>query len=312
MNSKWFKRVVSAAGIAGGLLFFGAGAANAAIPVASDDGSPVSAQHIVRGPLGFAQPVGLRHSDDQFQPLNSTPRTESGPEGALPSLGNPPTNGMRLDVPQLAGQVQQQAAPVTSKLGSLPEDDSSLPVSGNGPVGGLVGGLTGPSSPLGGLTNGGLPESSTVTALPLSATSRVLPLSATPEASTFTIAKGTQLPVDGLGNDVRNVGVTNLGSSVGTTVGNTVTGQPPAGESTEAGSAVPSADNLANGTNVAGLPMNVANPLLDQLAPSSEDAPAVPSQLPVAPGSDPLSAVTGATGNLLDGQGLPGALQPQQ
>jgi hypothetical protein len=305
MNSKWFKRVVSAAGIAGGLLFFGAGAANAAIPVAGDDASTVSAQHIVQGPAGLVRPVGLQHAGDRFQPLGTAPEAGSGLEGALPSLGNPPTNGMTVDVPQIAGQVQQQAAPVTSKLGSLPED-GQLPLSGDGgPLGGLTGGLTGGDSPLSGITNGGLPEASPVTALPLSATSTVLPLSM-PEDSTFTIAKGTELPVSGLGNDVRDVSGTNLGSTVGTTVA----GQPAlpsTGESTE--SAVPAADNLAGGTNVAGLPMNVTTPVLDQLAPSSPEDATLPSTLPAAPGSDPVSAVTGVTGNLLDGQGLPGALQ---
>jgi hypothetical protein len=205
MNSKWFKRVMGAVGIAGGLLFLGSAAANAAIPVAGED---VTAQHVVQGPAGLVRPVGLQHVGDRFQPLGSAPRAESDLDAVTPALGNPPTNGMQVNVPQLANragdQVDQQAMPVTQKvaapvnntLGKLPED-GGLPLSGatgdtgatgpSNPIGGLTGGLTGGDSPLGGLTTSGpvssdglandgqVPEAR-ATALPLSATSRVLPL----------------------------------------------------------------------------------------------------------------------------------------
>jgi hypothetical protein len=357
MNSKWFKRVVGAAGIAGGLLFFGSAAANAAIPVA---GEGLSAQHVVQGPAGLVRPVGLQHVGDRFQPLASAPRAESDLDAVTPALGNPPTNGMRVNVPQLANragdQVSQQARPVTQKvsqpvdntLGKLPEDGGlpltvaagttgdTAPTASTGataptaptaptgdtgatgatapapasPIGGLTGGLTGGSSPLGGLASSdGVANDASVpearaTALPLSATSRVLPLSV-PED--FAVARGTQLPVSGLGSDVR---------SLGTTVNKTVDqrGSMPAGSIPTAASAqsaakpesaLPAADNLAGGANVAGIPMNVATPTLNQLTQVQPEAGTL--ALP-GPGSDPVGAVTNVVGNVADGEGVPGSL----
>jgi hypothetical protein len=326
MNSKWLKRVVSAAGIAGGLLFFGAGAANAAIPVANDNFAP---QHIVQGGSGLVQPVGLQHLGDRFQPLGSAPRSESGMDGVAGALGNPPTNGMKVDVPQLANaagqQVNTQAAPVTQQvaqpvnrtLGSLPEDGAVPPLStAGGTLGNLAGGLTSGTNPLGGLANGnsgvtndgsgmtndGAAPEARALALPLSATSRVLPLSV-PED--FTVAKGSQLPVSGLGDDVRT-----LGDTVNRTVdqrSSLPAGSIPTAPNQAPESALPAADGLAGGANVAGIPVaNLSGPVLDGL---SQQAPEDGTTLALpGPGSDPVGAATGVVGNLADGEGLPGSL----
>lgn len=335
MNSKWFKRVVAAAGIAGGLLFFGAGAANAAIPVAGDTLAP---QHIVQGSNGLAQPVGLLHAGDRFQPLASPPRAESDMDGVAGALGNPPTNGMKVSVPQLANaagqQLNQQAdtqvkplaqqatQPVAQPLGSLPEDGVvPAPSQVGGQLGTLTSGLTTGNSPLNGLTDGGglgngpggkgmgndnnVGPESAVTALPLSATSRVLPLSM-PEG--FTVAKGSQLPVDGLGDDVRT-----LGSTVNRTVDQRSSLRPGSiptapGQSPE--SALPAADNLSSGANLAGIPVaGLSGPVLDGL--SQPQAPEGTTLALPGPGSDPVGAATGVVGNLADGKGLPGSLQQQ-
>jgi hypothetical protein len=316
MNSKWFKRVVAAAGIAGGLLFLGAGAANAAIPVAGDTLAP---QHIVQGSNGLAQPVGLLHAGDRFQPLASPPRAESNLDGVAGALGNPPTNGMKVDVPQIANAAGQQLHQQAGQLGSLPEDGVvPAPSQVGGQLGTLTSGLTTGNSPLNGLTDGGLgnapggkgmgndnnvgPESA-VTALPLSATSRVLPLSM-PEA--FTVAKGSQLPVSGLGDDVRT-----LGSTVNRTVdqrSSLPAGSIPTAPGQSPESALPAADNLSSGANVAGIPVaGLSGPVLDGL--SQPQAPEGTTLALPSAGSDPVGAATGVVGNLADGQGLPGSLQ---
>ncbi len=319
MNSKWLKRVVSAAGIAGGLLFFGAGAANAAIPVANDNFAP---QHIVQGGSGLVQPVGLQHLGDRFQPLGTAPRSESGLDGVAGALGNPPTNGMKVDVPQLTNaagqQLNTQAAPVTQQvaqpvnrtLGSMPEDGVVPPLStAGGTLGNLAGGLTTGTNPLGlasgnsGVTNDGDAPEARALALPLSATSRVLPLSV-PED--FTVAKGSQLPVSGLGDDVKT-----LGDTVHQTVdqrSSLPAGSIPAAPGQTPESSMPAADGLASGANVAGIPVaSLSGPVLDGLtrqAPEDGTTLALPG-----PGSDPVGAATNVVGNLANGEGLPGSLQ---
>lgn len=301
MNSKWFYRAVGAAGLAGGALLLGAGVAHAG--VAQDGAVPQHPIHGVMRPIMVdrdgAGATGS-HRLGYYPEADLLPGVSSAP-------GSTPTNGTRVDTPKVTDAVGnllgKQAKSVTNGGGNQgllgrPED-AGIPV---------VSSLAGPGKlgqlPLGQLplTNGGQSDQSgaqgddpehTVTALPLSDASSLLPVDA-PEAGGFTVGQGNQLPTDGLLGKLDQVGA---GLS-GPVSGAQAPSQPEAAP-------LPIVDNLADGTNVAGLPMNVTTPVTHQLAgqagkvsPEGDDPSSDGSQDGDAPstGSDPLSAVGGLLG----------------
>lgn len=279
MNRKWIYRAVSAAVLAGGMLFAAATTASAGVPVAGS-ASGATPHHIL-APAGFAHPVGARDGIDgtvhtlPYRTDRSPVYVEAASMPAMPS-GNTPTSGMSVDGGKLLSATGGLVQPV-QQLG--------------GPAAGPLSGLTGGS------------EASTLP-IPLSAPTQVLPVSATEGG--FTVGQNNQLPGTSLVNQV--------GSSAGSTVGQLVGGpagaampQGPTGESAPASDPL---SNTASGTDVAGLPLNmVTDPVTSQLngeADSSGSTAAVPAapatdqQAPAAPvgGGDPLSTVTGLLGGL--------------
>jgi hypothetical protein len=280
MNRKWIYRAVSAAVLAGGMLFAAATTASAGVPVADSAGG--ATPHHILAPAGFAHPVGARDGIDGT--VHTLPyRTDRSPvyleaastTPAMPA-GNTPTSGMSVDGGKLLSATGGLVQPVQQ-------------------IGGPAAG------PLSGLTGGG--TEATTLPIPLSAPTRVLPVSATEGG--FTVGQGNQLP----GTDLVN----QVGSSAGSTVGQLVGG--PAGAAMPQGPTGESAEqdplsNTAGGTDVAGLPLNmVTDPVTSQLNGESDptgsttDQPAAPTtdqQVPAAPtgSGDPLSTVTGLLGGL--------------
>ncbi|BCJ32744.1 hypothetical protein Athai_02470 [Actinocatenispora thailandica] len=314
MNRKWIYRAMTAAVAVGGMLLFGAASAEASTQVAAADKPaalvnsggvthPVMVQHDPAsqlGQLGLPITGGFMHPDTA-QPGAAQPGTvynesASRPEG-LPgiSTGNPPTNGTKVDVPQLTGAaapvvkpVQRLAGPAAGPLSGLTgteaggptdlADPSGLPV-----VGPLLSGATQgqqaptqqppaaqPQAPTAQQPTGEVgPTDSNTTesaSLPLgSAPLRALPVLGTEDG--FTIGQNNKLPTDGL---VAKAG-SGLGSTVGKLTGGPSLGGLPGTESATEGSPV---DSLASGANVGGLPVgDLTSPVTSQLngLPGQED-----------------------------------------
>ncbi|HEY3504346.1 MAG TPA: hypothetical protein VGN37_16370 [Actinocatenispora sp.] len=335
MNRKWIHRAVSAAVLAGGMLLFGAGAANAAVSVPTNDKPATLAvspgvAHPVMASRDFAAQPGVAG-----QVFNES-ATEDLP-GISTAPGQIPTNGTRVDVPQLTGAagqvvqpVKQLAGPAAGPLDGLTggheagvADPAGLPV-----VGPLLGGVgqqapadqgapaqqapqqQPPADQPAGPTDQNTGPESTVVPLPVSAPDKVVPLlSVNRNEDGFTVGQNNQLPTDGL--------MSKAGTTVAGTVGK-LAGGPALGNlptAPEAGSPV---DGLAGGANVAGLPVDqLTGPVTGQLSGGGltgpEDQPTAPAGQPTgadqqqptdqqqpagAPGvgSDPLSAVTGLLG----------------
>lgn len=326
MNRKWIYRAMTAAVAVGGMLLFGAASADASTQVAAADKPaalvnsggvthPVMVQHDPAsqlGQLGLPITGGFMHPDTVHpgaaQPGTVFNESASTPEG-LPgiSTGNPPTNGTKVDVPQLTGAaapvvkpVQSLAGPAAGPLSGLTGTESGGPTdladpSGLPVVGPLLSGATqgqqapaqqppaaAPQAPAAQAPTGevGPTDSNTTESASLPLGSAPLqaepvpfsgaPLRAVPVFSTedgFTIGQNNQLPTDGL--------VTKAGSGLGSTVGK-LTGGPslsglPGTESATEGSPV---DSLAGGANVAGLPVgDLTGPVTSQLGslPGQED-----------------------------------------
>lgn len=328
MNRKWIYRAMTAAVAVGGMLLFGAASANASTQVAAADKPaalvnsggvthPVMVQHDPAsqlGQLGLPITGGFMHPDTAqpgaatrgpLQPGTVHPGTVFNESASTPedlpgiSTGNPPTNGTKVDVPQLTGAaapvvkpVQQLAGPAAGPLSGLTgteaggptdlADPSGLPV-----VGPLLSGATQgqqaptqqppaaqPQAPTAqaptgevGPTDSNTTESASLPlgSAPLQAVPvpfHAAPVRAVPVFSTedgFTIGQNNQLPTDGL--------VTKAGSGLGSTVGK-LTGGPslsglPGTESATEGSPV---DSLAGGANVGGLPVgDLTSPVTSQL-----------------------------------------------
>ena len=281
MNRKWIYRAVSAAVLAGGMLFAAATTASAGIPVAGSSTSGATPHHVL-APASFAHPVGTRDGMDgtvhtlPYRTGQSPVYVEAGSTTAMPAMpsGNTPTSGMSVDGGKLLSATGGLVQPV-QQLG--------------GPAAGPLSSLTGGS------------EASTLP-IPLSAPTQVLPVSATEGG--FTVGQGNQLPGTSLVNQV--------GSSAGSTVGQLVGG--PAGAAMPQGptgeSATDPVSNTAGGTDVAGLPLNmVTDPVTSQLSGEADQTgaaaqPAAPTTgqpaEPAAPtaSGDPLSTVTGLLGGI--------------
>lgn len=193
MNRKWIYRAVSAAVLAGGLLFAGVTTASAGVQVAGDH-SGAAPQHIL-APAGFAHPVGVG-------PVGNTLpyRTGQSPTyleaGSI--TGSTPTNGMSVD----GGKLLSTAGGLTQPVQQL-----------GGPAAGS----------LSGLTSGGEADPA---AIPLSAPSQVQPVT----EGGFTVGQNNQLPGTTLLNQVGGSAGTTVGDLV---TGGAATAAMPSGTSGE-------------------------------------------------------------------------------
>lgn len=256
MNRKWIYRAVSGALLAGGMLLLGTGTANAGVPIAGGD-APVT---VAPQRAGLAHPIMARRDPATQQPgttgvagqlqglagqvlpsrgmqmhpdtvFNESAHTTEGLPGVSTPSNQPPTNGTRVDVPQVTHAAGGLVQPVTQQAGPL-------------------------AGPLNGITGG---ESATVTPLPVSAPGQVLPLGGT---EGFTVGQNTKLPTDGLVGQVGST-VTQVVPGGDQAAQLTDNLSAPSGESaTEAGPL----GNLAGGANVAGLPAgDLTGPVADQV-----------------------------------------------
>ncbi|GAA3512347.1 hypothetical protein [Actinocatenispora rupis] len=299
MNRKWIHRAVSAAVIAGGMLLFGAGAANAAVSVPSNDRPAVlSTTPRVAHPIMASRDLATQQGVVRPGAVFNESATEDLP-GVSTAPGQIPTNGTKVDVPQLTGAagqvvqpVKQLAGPAAGPLDGLTggheagvTDPSGLPV-----VGPLLGGV-GQQAP----TDQGAPAQqqppstdqqaaptdsntgpeSTVVPLPVAAPGKVVPLLAVSRSEDgFTVGQNNKLPTDGL--------MTQAGTTVAGTVGKLAGGPALGSLPNPGGESASPVDGLTGGANVAGLPVNqLTGPVTGQLSGGGltgpEDAPAAPA-----------------------------------